>query len=135
MVDGGGVIIELGVAQAAQFIMGGGGTRVGFQRLFKLLRGGFEFLAVDQVPAALEVGVPFLVLMIVVSRETTAQSGRDQYENGAVKNRPQTFHGTKNKRFPRQRSKTWFGKNSWPIHAGSANSYLLELGLALDRKY
>jgi hypothetical protein len=37
--------------------------------------------------------------MIVVSRETTAQTGRDQYENGAGKNRPQTFHRKNNKRF------------------------------------
>ncbi|MGD0413431.1 MAG: hypothetical protein ABSC18_17200 [Verrucomicrobiota bacterium] len=37
--------------------------------------------------------------MIVVSRETTAHTGRDQYENGAGKNRPQTFHGKNNKRF------------------------------------
>jgi hypothetical protein len=94
VVDGGGVIGELGVAKAAQFIMGGGGAGVGFQGLFELLRGGFEFLAVDQVAAALEVGVAFLVLMIVVSGETTAQTGRDQHENGAVKNRPQTFHST-----------------------------------------
>jgi hypothetical protein len=63
--------------------MGRGGTRIGIQRLFKLLRGRLEFLALDQIPAPLEVRVPFLVLMIVVSRETAAHSGRRQYENGA----------------------------------------------------
>jgi hypothetical protein len=46
----------------------------------------------------LEVGVPFLILTIVVPRETTAQTRRDQDENGAGKNRPQTFHGPKNNR-------------------------------------
>jgi hypothetical protein len=72
--------------------MGGGGARIGLQRLFELLRSRFEFLAVDKVPAPLEVRVPVLILVIVVSRKTAAHSCRHQYENGAEKNRPQTFH-------------------------------------------
>jgi hypothetical protein len=95
--------------------MGGGGTRVGFQGFFKLVRGGFELLAVDQVPAALEVGVPFLVLMIVVPRETTAHSGRHHYENGAGKNRPHASQGRKNKGFRAKGQSFRCGRSPPPV--------------------